>query len=238
MEWLGAVLGFLKAFPDHQNINTIQNIAAKSSVLHLGTDLKKFDACMPKKFGEHKRAVILWNHRWEYDKNPEAFFNALFEIADRGIDFKLIVLGESYDKHPPVFDKAKERLAGHILHFGYAQSFEEYAKWLWMADLLPVTSNQDFFGASVIEAMYCNVVPLLPKRLAYPEHLPQQFHSTFFYDENDFITKIQKRIMDVKYLRVMNTRQYAEKYDWQQLISFYDNEMQRVVDTKKYSLNL
>ena len=229
---------FLKAFPDHQNINTIQNIAAKSSVLHLGTDLKKFDACMPKKFGEHKRAVILWNHRWEYDKNPEAFFNALFEISDRGIDFKLIVLGESYDKHPPVFDKAKERLAGHILHFGYAQSFEEYAKWLWMADLLPVTSNQDFFGASVIEAMYCNVVPLLPKRLAYPEHLPQQFHSTFFYDENDFITKIQKRIMDVKYLCVMNTRQYAERYDWQQLISFYDNEMQRVVDTKKYSLNL
>jgi hypothetical protein len=107
-----------------------------------------------------------------------------------------------------------------------------------VADLLPVTSNQDFFGASVIEAMYCNVVPLLPKRLAYPEHLPQQFHSTFFYDENDFVTKIQKRIMDVKYLRVMNTRQYAERYDWQQLISFYDNEMQRVVDTKKYSLNL
>ena len=225
---------FLKAFPDHQNINTVQVIASKSSVLHLGMHLKKFDAHLPQKFGEHKRAVILWNHRWEYDKNPDAFFNALFEIADRGIDFKLIVLGESYDKRPAVFDKAKERLAENILHFGYAASFDDYAKWLYQADLLPVTGNQDFFGASVIEAMYCNVVPLLPKRLAYPEHIPQQFHSTFFYDESDFITKIQKRIMDVKYLRVMNTRQYAEKYDWQELIPFYDNEMERVVGIKKH----
>ena len=220
---------FLKAFPDHQNSGTVEQIAAKSAVLHLGLDLKKFDAFMPAKFGEHKRAVLLWNHRWEYDKNPDRFFNALFEIADRGIDFKLIVLGESYDKQPPVFNQVKERLAANLLHFGYAQTFVEYAKWLWMADLLPVTSTQDFFGASVIEAMYCNVVPFLPKRLAYPEHIPQQFHATFYYDEADFVNKIQHRIMDVKYLRVMNTRQYAEKYDWQRLAPLYDREMEQLV---------
>ena len=224
---------FLKAFPDHQNAGTVEQIAAKSAVLHLGLNLKKFDAFMPAKFGEHKRAVVLWNHRWEYDKNPDRFFNALFEIADRGIDFKLIVLGESYDKQPSVFGLVKERLAANLLHFGYAQSFEEYAKWLWMADLLPVTSTQDFFGASVIEAMYCNVVPFLPKRLAYPEHIPQQYHGTFYYDEADFVNKIQHRIMDVKYLRVMNTRQYAEKYDWEKLAPVYDREMEQVVGLSK-----
>ena len=219
---------FLKAFPDHQNLSTIQTITQKSSVLPLGLNLKKFDAHKPTKWGEHKRAVILWTHRWEYDKNPERFFNALFEIADRGIDFKLIVLGENYDKRPPVFDQAKERLAEHILHFGYAESFEQYAKWLWMSDLLPVTSNQDFFGSSVIEAMYCNVVPLLPKRLAFPEHIPQQFHPTFFYDEDDLVNKIQHRIIDVKYLRVMNTHQYAVKYDWQTLAPIYDHQMEQI----------
>ena len=223
---------FLKAFPDHQNLGTVQTITHKSSVLPLGLNLQKFDAHKPAKWGEHKRAVILWNHRWEYDKNPERFFQALFEIADRGIDFKLIVLGENYDKRPPIFDEAKVRLAENIIHFGYAQSFEDYAKWLWMADLLPVTSNQDFFGSSVIEALYCNVVPLLPQRLAYPEHIPNQFHSTFFYEENDLVNKIQHRIMDVKYLRVMNTRQYAERYDWLALGPIYDSEIERMVFSK------
>ncbi len=226
--FLSALPGFLKAFPDHQNMTTVQNIAQKSTVLHLGLDLRKLDAHKPQQFGEHKRAVILWNHRWEYDKNPEQFFNALFEIADRGIDFKLIVLGQSYGKHPPVFDLANERLAANILHFGYAHTFDEYARWLWMADLLPVTSRQDFFGASVIEAMHCNVVPFLPGRLAYTEHIPEKFHATYFYDEADFVNKIQHRIMDVKYLRVMNMRQYSEKYDWQNLAPVYDHEMEMV----------
>ena len=38
-----------------------------------------------------------------------------------------------------------------------------------MSDILPITSNQDFFGGSIIEAMYCETTPLLPKRLTYPE---------------------------------------------------------------------
>ncbi len=220
---------FLRAFPDYNNLETVESIRNKSSVLPLALDLKMFDEHKPAEIVKPNRAVILWNHRWEYDKNPERFFKALFEIAERGIDFKLIVLGEEYEKHPPIFDVAKEKLADKILHWGYAETFEEYCKWLWIADMLPVTSNQDFFGGSVVEAMYCNVVPFLPKRLAYPEHIPAQFHSTFFYDEEDFVNKIQRRIMDVKYLRVMDTQQYACKYDWRNLISGYDEAMKSVV---------
>ncbi|MES2619953.1 MAG: DUF3524 domain-containing protein [Bacteroidota bacterium] len=223
---------FLKAFPDENNLATADAIRKKSSVLSLALDLKKLDNHKPQKIEKPNRAVILWNHRWEYDKNPEQFFHTLFELAEHGIDFRLIVLGESYTKRPAVFDEAKEKLSDKILHFGYAESFDEYCKWLWMADMLPVTSWQDFFGASVVEAMYCNVVPFLPKRLAYPEHIPAQFHSTFFYEEEDFAVKIQRRIMDVKYLRVMDTRQYAARYEWANLIPDYDSKMEQVVYTK------
>jgi glycosyltransferase involved in cell wall biosynthesis len=214
---------FLKAFPDQHNLKTIAAIAQKSTVLPLGLNLKSLAEHKPATIEKPMRAVILWNHRWEYDKNPEGFFNALFEIAGRGIDFKLIVLGESYEKRPAIFDTAREKLADKILHWGYAESFDEYCKWLWMADILPVTSIQDFFGASVVEAMYCNVVPFLPKRLAYPEHIPEEFHHTFFYDEEDFVNKLQRRIWDVKYLRVMDMQQYAVKYDWANMIGVYDN---------------
>ena len=41
----------------------------------------------PSSTPNHKRAVILWNHRWEYDKNPESFFKLLFKLADQNIDF-------------------------------------------------------------------------------------------------------------------------------------------------------
>jgi glycosyltransferase involved in cell wall biosynthesis len=172
--------------------------------------------------------VVLWNHRWEYDKNPEAFFRALIEIQERGIDFNLVVLGEQYAQYPKVFDEAKETLKDKILHWGYVESQEEYAKWLHIADVLPVTAVQDFFGGSVVEAMYCNVVPFLPKRLAYLEHIPDALHNTFFYDESDFVAKLQRRIMDVKYLRVMNTRQYVERYDWSNCVTNYDQTLEMV----------
>lgn len=215
---------FLKAFPDNNELDSVAAIENKSSVLPLGMNLSKLDLHKPAAIEKPLRAVILWNHRWEYDKNPGFFFKALFEIADRGLDFKLIVLGESFEKYPAIFDEAKTRLADKIIHWGYAESFEEYCKLLWMADILPVTSVQDFFGGSIVEAMYCNVVPFLPKRLAYPEHITEKYHHTFFYDNDDeFIDKLQKRIWDVKYLRVMDMRQYVERYDWKNIIAEYDS---------------
>jgi glycosyltransferase involved in cell wall biosynthesis len=233
--FLGELPKFLKAFPDNRNLETIEAIRKKSSVLPLALDLQKFDKHKPAIIEKPNRAVVLWNHRWEYDKNPSHFFNTLFQLAEHGIDFRLVVLGKSDETPPPVFDEAKEKLANKILHFGYVESFDEYCKWLWIADIIPVTSTQDFFGGSVIEAMYCNVVPFLPKRLAYPEHIPVEFHQTFFYDEEDFAAKLQRRIMDVKYLRVMDTQQYARKYDWSNLIEMYDAWMEEVNEYKNFN---
>ena len=73
-----------------------------------------------------------------------------------------------------------------------------------------------------MEAMYCNTVPMLPKRLAYGEHLPAALHSSFFYDDADFINKLQKRIMDVRLLRQQNTQQFVAHYDWKNCIHIYD----------------
>jgi len=40
--------------------------------------------------------VLVWNHRWEHDKNPGFFFKALYGLAEQGVDFGLIVLGTAY----------------------------------------------------------------------------------------------------------------------------------------------
>lgn len=213
---------FLNAFPEPNLMQSVSEISAKSSVLPLGMDLAKMLNEELPKCEKAKRAVVLWNHRWEYDKNPEMFFRALIEIQERGIEFNLVVLGEKYAHYPKIFDEAQDKLKDKILHWGFVETQAEYVRWLQLADVLPVTATQDFFGGSVVEAMYCNVVPFLPKRLAYLEHIPEALHHTFFYEEEDFVAKLQRRIMDVKYLRVMNTRQYVERYDWSNSISAYD----------------
>lgn len=45
---------------------------------------------------------IVWNHRWEHDKNPEDFFSVLFELHTSHVSFSLSVLGESYGEVPEV----------------------------------------------------------------------------------------------------------------------------------------
>ncbi len=59
---------------------------------------------------------------------------------------------------------AREFLAEARRQYGYVESLADYARLLWRADILPVTSQHDSFGASVVEAIYCGVYPLLPRR--------------------------------------------------------------------------
>ncbi len=83
----------LKHFPDYNELESIIIIEEKSSVLPLGLDLLAFDAHKTNYDGS---PLILWNHRWEYDKNPESFFKTLFKLNDNGVDFKLVVLGVKF----------------------------------------------------------------------------------------------------------------------------------------------
>ncbi len=228
--FLEALSVFLDKYPDPKNRFTLSLIKAKSKVLHLGVDLQHLERHRPNSATWHKRGLILWNHRWEYDKNPEAFFRALINLQQQGIDFRLVVLGERNQRYPSIFDKAKELLADKILHWGYADNFADYARWLWEADILPVSSIQDFFGQSIIEAVYCNVKPLLPRRLAYPEHFPQSYlQSAFFYDEEEeFEKRIQAMLFHVSVLRKQQTKQYVSQYDWLQCIEIYDKALEQV----------
>ena len=160
--FLSALPSFLRQFPDQQNTFSISQIEGKSRTLHLGLDLKNLDLAIPPENPDE--AVLLWNHRWEYDKNPDLFFTTLFQLKSELVPFKLIVLGQELKQSPPIFQQAKEMLKDNIIHWGFCENREEYASLLHLADFIPVTSNQDFFGGSIVEAVYCNTIPLIPER--------------------------------------------------------------------------
>ncbi|MEM6963201.1 MAG: DUF3524 domain-containing protein [Bacteroidota bacterium] len=229
--WLEELPKFLNQFPDFKNLETVKTIENKSQVLHLGMCLKRFDAL--EKVERENVATLLWNHRWEYDKNPKLFFTTLFRLKKAGVPFRLLVVGESYQKCPPIFSEAKEILKEEIIHFGYAADWASYGRMLWQADILPVSSHQDFFGGSVIEAMYCKSFPILPNRLAYPEHIPPASHTSNLYSTpEEFFQKIKNAINNIERIRSANHFQnFVAQYDWSNLIAKYDNALDKVCQT-------
>jgi len=221
--FLGALPGFLKGFPDACEAATVPQIASKSRVLPLGVDLRRLDQHRPAGGSAAGPPLLLWNHRWEYDKDPEAFFSALYQLADQGVEFRLAVLGESFGRAPAVFGEARERLAGKVVQWGYLESFAQYAGWLWRADILPVTSRQEFFGASVVQALYCGCAALLPDRLAYPEHVPARERGRLLYRGDESLADRLRVLLDRPDRGAVSLRSFVARYDWEQLAPVYDD---------------
>lgn len=177
--FLAALPIFLGQFPNHTLSATVEEIRNKSEVIYPGFDVTHLDRnYLP---STNDQPVVLWNHRWEYDKDPDAFFETLFGLSEEGYQFRLVVLGQSFQRIPKIFKTAHERLKNHILHWGFVSDRNEYYRWLWKSDIIVSTSNQDFFGISVVEAIHAACYPLLPNRLAFPEHIPQRLHGTHLY---------------------------------------------------------
>ena len=213
-------LQLLKNFPDHNELDVIKEIKEKSRVLYLGMDLSKFDHYQTEEKGN---PLVLWNHRWEYDKNPEPFFQCLYQLQKNDIKFDVAVLGESFHTKPNIFDEAKDRLNKHIVHLGFCENFSEYAKWLWKADILPVTSNQDFFGGSIVEAIYCGVYPILPRRLTYPELLSKENIDEHIYDnDTELYNKVKNAILSINETRKIKISTSFKQYDWNKICPEYD----------------
>ena len=215
-----ALQGFLRRFPDFRNADSVPTLRQKSAVLHLGLGLSQLTPYREPRSTEPP--LVLWNHRWEYDKNPGEFFRLLDQLCARGVNFEVALLGENFNRWPPEFDAARRRLGARVLHFGYAAGLENYARWLWRATVLPVTSNQDFFGASVIEAAHCEVLPLLPKRLSYPE-LFSKHREHIFYD--DFADLVDRVAMVLETPQGVPSREIAgelRRFDWTHCVSRYD----------------
>ena len=220
--FLGGLPAYLRMYPDAQELDTIPELHAKSQVMPLGLDLQALDGHRVARDADQP-PLLLWNHRWEHDKGPEDFFQVLMALSAEGLDFRLAVLGEQFRKVPAIFATAQAALRDHIVHWGYAASQADYAQWLWRADLLPVTGRQDFFGGSVVEAMYCGVQPLLPNRLAYPGHVPAAFREAVLYDDLADLQARLRRSLQAGRVTPLPCREWVQGYDWAVLSPRYDD---------------
>ena len=227
--FLAAVPEFLSRAKDCRPVGVAERIRDKSSILYPGIDLSP--EIEPDFSLRPDSPLIIWNHRWGFDKNPKLFFQALEEIDRQGLDFRLAVTGENFGMIPDGFARAKEIFKDRIVAFGYVPSRADYLKLLREGDIVISTAIQENFGMSVIEAMILGCLPLLPNRLAYPEILPEEFHAHCLYKNRHDLREKLVRILAGSHPFDETRKTIAQKmtsFLWENVIDAYDDVLEEL----------
>lgn len=232
---LSALPEFLDSYPGDKHYDTIDQIREKSVVMYPGLDLKYFDR-HPDTRKNNKRPVIVWNQRWQFDRNPAMFFRVLNRLNDIDIAFDLILAGDSKDGKPEEFTRAWQRFGSQIIHFGYVEDKETYSKLLHTGDIVVSTASYEFFCVAIMEAIYCGCHPLLPKSLHYPELIPEPLHqpllhSPVIYEDEDQLFYYLKSLLEGKTKPLPKaTLQGINKHlDWSNTASKFDHLFEEMV---------
>ena len=225
--WFDELPRYLRHYPENREIGNVERLREKSTVLPVG-----ITPPLPSSATPSSPPLILWNQRWEYDKNPEAFFKALYQLDARGVDFWVAICGENFSRQPQVFDEAAERLKSKVVHFGFAER-EKYTSLLHEADIVVSTAVHEFFGISIVEAVAHGAYPILPNRLSYPELFPKRFRAKVLYESEEALIELLENAL----IRIEETRQVgremmisAEIYHWPNVAPRYDTLLENLVD--------
>ncbi len=227
-DFLNALPAFLENYPDDRHFSTIDSIADKSVVCYPGLNLKHFDE-QPDTREANENPVIVWNQRWQFDRNPAMFFRVLNRLDDIDLEFDLILAGDSQHEKPEEFKKAWKRYGGHITHYGYVENEEDYSKLLHKGDIVVSTATYEFFCVAIMEAIYCGCHPLLPDRLHYPELIPEHLHDPLLhapvlYETEDDLFHYLKALLtdEVQPLPKTSLQKINSYLDWTKRIEKFD----------------
>ncbi len=229
-DYLPSVVQSIPEFPGKGRI--LPSLSGKARVLRPGIALREMDRWRHDL--KYASPTVLWNQRWEASKRPDEFFRILYQLADEGLDFGVVICGNRNKATPdgersvtdPVFDEARRRLGDRVFHYGYAGSRAEYANLLWMSDIVVSTAEVDYYPTAIIEAIFCECFPLLPNRLGYPSLFPAGQHERFLYDTPQALyQKLKCLLLDPLEIRSANLRANMLAFDWEKVIADYDREL-------------
>ncbi|MBN2510765.1 MAG: DUF3524 domain-containing protein [Spirochaetales bacterium] len=224
----------LDTYPEYRPSWITGALKAKAGVLYPGIGLEE-PAMVKEKSGSHP-AHVIWNHRWEFDKQPKSFFYALNKVKNAGIPFRLSLLGEPSIVQPEEFLAAKEMFRKELVHFGYVPSRTRYRKILENGDILVSTAIQENFGISVMEGIHAGLFPLLPDRLSYPELIPKNLHPHVLYKNRQdlaarlaFLCSGGKSAIEQRTI-IGQLQKKADGFSWRKVIEKYDDELSSLVN--------
>lgn len=168
--FLTGAAALLRKLPDHVPRGLIERITAQTRVVPVPLQEDVFEQASksPALTQTQPPLTLAWAARWEYDKGPDRLLNIATALDQTGINFQLLVLGQSFRQRPEAFELLQNRLGHRLAHFGFAPSRNDYLHLLAQADIMLSTSEHEFQGVSVLEGVALGALPVLPNDQSYP----------------------------------------------------------------------
>jgi glycosyltransferase involved in cell wall biosynthesis len=227
--WYDEISEFLGRYRGDTHTGLVEEVRGKSHVVPVGVDLTPFDG-VPRSL--QSPPLIVWNQRWEYDKGLHQLSDALHQLINRAVDFRIALLGEQPENQPGVMTDLIKALENHVVHTGYADT-ETYRSLLRSAHIVISTADHEFFGIAITEAIYAGAAPLLPDRLVYPERIPAHLHGRVLYhDTNQLVDGIVRLVEDGTQQPTDSETLHREmkRFDWSTVAKDYDERLTSLVE--------
>ena len=213
--------------PDHPHAHLLDPMVEAIEVVPVGVDL-------PERREREPRTPprIIWNHRWDADKNPDVFVRAVERIVSDGSSVEVVLAGADHWDGGRRRAAAAERLGATVVAAGPFDD-ETYRHHLASSDVVVSVADHDYFGVAVVEAIAAGCVPVLEHRLAYPELIPQAFHGAVFHPTGQFRRRLAEVVDDLAGARqaVDGLAGAMEAFGWQRVAPLLDAGLDRVCHT-------
>jgi glycosyltransferase involved in cell wall biosynthesis len=175
----------LHKLPDRVPAGVISILRDKASVLPVPTDFGQSVATEAAWPGQPRDLPgrplrLLWVGRFEHDKGGDGLLRILLRLERDGLDYELAVIGQQFRSSPDVFRQIETDFSHRLVQFGYMDDPLAYRALLRGADVVLSTAGHEFQGLAVLQAVANGCLPVVPRRLAYPEIYPAQY----CYDSN------------------------------------------------------
>jgi glycosyltransferase involved in cell wall biosynthesis len=227
--FLAALADLLRHVPDVETDAALRTARARSCVLPLGTDAPRGEPRTP----ADGVPVILWNHRWEYDKDPDALVEALLELDARGRSFRLRLLGERFRERPTAYETLRTRLAPRLLEDGFVPDRATYFERVAASHVVVSTARHEFFGLGTLEALRAGLFPVLPDDLAYPELLPASARQLLYPRPQGPVPALERALATVaeEGERGLRTElvDHTDRFSWSVVAPAFDRRLEEAL---------
>ena len=221
--YFAALPRFLRRMPEHVPKWIPAALEPKARVLYPGCRLPSPPEARDPEVEPGAPPLVIWNHRWEFDKQPAVFFAALRQAQEAGVAFRVALLGENFQVVPQEFEAARGWLGERLVQYGYVPGRDAYWKLLRSGSVAVSTAIQENFGISVVEAVAAGNHPLLPRRLSYPEVIPAAYHDACLYADDAALTEVLIRLLAAPPVAAPRGLAAAmQRYSWSGLAPAYD----------------
>ncbi len=211
--------------PSHEHL--VEAVFEKSTVLWPPVEVDALLAA-----DRHLRTPprVLWNQRWDHDKNPRAVFSALVRLAEAGVEFTVTLAGQNLRPNDPELKWVHNRLRDRIDHSGFVPA-EDYAELLSSSDVVVSAAAHEFFGIAIVEAIAAGAVPVLPDRLSYPELIHPRWHDAVLYPEGRLQSRLHHVLTHVSEVRreLGGLRESMKRFGAEHAVEAHDTAVDRLL---------